>query len=57
MWLTRNSWLYAKWDFTWSIDHTWSALRLTQVTGTIAQAGGSICHQIRQHYLPGLECG
>ena len=34
MWLTRGSWLYAKWDFTFSIDHTWSALRLTQVTAT-----------------------
>jgi hypothetical protein len=34
MWLTRGSWLYAKWDFGWSIDHTWSALRLTQVTIT-----------------------
>lgn len=34
MWLTRGSWLYAKWDFGWSIRHTWSALRLTQVTIT-----------------------
>jgi len=34
MWLTRGSWLYAKWDFSWSIRHTWSALRLTQVTAT-----------------------
>jgi hypothetical protein len=34
MWLTRGSWLYAKWDFPWSIQHTWSALRLTQVTIT-----------------------
>ncbi|MCX6925960.1 MAG: hypothetical protein NT154_22550 [Verrucomicrobia bacterium] len=34
MWLTRNSWLYAKWDYSFSIDHTWSALRLTQITGT-----------------------
>lgn len=32
MWLTRGSYLYAKWDFTFPIDHTWSALRLTQVT-------------------------
>lgn len=37
MWLTRDSWLYAKWDFGWSIDHTWSALRLTQVSGTISK--------------------
>jgi hypothetical protein len=35
MWLTRDSWLYAKWDFGFSIDHTWSALRLTQMTGII----------------------
>jgi hypothetical protein len=34
LWLTSGSWLYAKWDFGWSIDHTWSALRLTQQTGT-----------------------
>ncbi len=34
MWLTRGSWLYAKWDFGFRIDHTWSALRLTQVTET-----------------------
>lgn len=34
MWLTRGSWLYAKWDFGFRIDHTWSALRLTQVTVT-----------------------
>ena len=37
MWLTRGSWLYAKWDFgppLNNIDHTWSALRLTQVTVT-----------------------
>lgn len=34
MWLgghTSASWLYAKWDFGWSIDRTWSALRVTQV--------------------------
>ena len=34
MWLTRGAYLYAKWDFSFSIDHTWSALRLTQVTVT-----------------------
>jgi hypothetical protein len=34
MWLTRGAYLYAKWDFPWSIRHTWSALRLTQVTIT-----------------------
>ncbi len=34
MWLgghTGNSWLYAKWDYGWAIDHAWSALRLTEV--------------------------
>ncbi len=31
MWLTAGSWLYAKWDFPFAIDRTWSALRLTQV--------------------------
>jgi hypothetical protein len=34
MWLTRGAWLWAKWNFGFSIDHTWSALRLTQVTAT-----------------------
>ena len=34
MWLTRGAYLYAKWDFSWGIRHTWSALRLTQVTIT-----------------------
>jgi hypothetical protein len=33
MWLRRGSWLYAKWDFTFPIDRSWSALRLTQITG------------------------
>lgn len=32
MWLHRNSWLYVKWDFGWSIDNTVSAIRLTQIT-------------------------
>jgi hypothetical protein len=32
MWLTRGSWLYAKWDFPFEIDRSWSAIRLTQVT-------------------------
>ena len=32
MWLTAGSWLYAKWDFPWAIDRSWSALRLTQIT-------------------------
>ena len=33
MWLRRGSWLYAKWDFAFPIDRSWSALRLTQITG------------------------
>jgi hypothetical protein len=32
MWLTANSWLYAKWNFGFSIGKSWSALRLTQIT-------------------------
>ncbi len=32
MWLTHGSWLYAKWDFTWNIGRSWSALRVTQIT-------------------------
>jgi len=32
MWLTSGSWLYAKWEFTFAVDHIWSALRLTQVS-------------------------
>ena len=39
MWLKRGAYLYAKWDFAFDpavnpLDHTWSALRLTQVTAT-----------------------
>ena len=30
MWLKGVSWLYAKWDYPWAIDHCWSAIRLTQ---------------------------
>ncbi len=32
MWLKNGSWLYAKWDFGWEIQRSWSAIRLTQVT-------------------------
>jgi hypothetical protein len=32
MWLTRNSWLYAKWDFPYATTRSWNAIRLTQVT-------------------------
>jgi len=32
MWLTRGSWVYAKWDFSWAIDRSWSYLKFTQVT-------------------------
>ncbi len=38
MWLTNGSWLYVKWDFGWPIEHTWSALRLTQITPEPASA-------------------
>ncbi len=31
MWLHQGSWLYAKWDYGWSIDHEWSAIKLTEV--------------------------
>ena len=34
MWLKAGAYLYAKWDFSFTIDHTWSALRVTQVTAT-----------------------
>jgi hypothetical protein len=33
MWLRAGSWLYAKWDFPFNFDRSWSALRLTQVSG------------------------
>jgi hypothetical protein len=33
MWLRAGSWIYAKWDFSFSFDRSWSALRLTQVSG------------------------
>lgn len=32
MWLKQNSWLYAKWDFGWTINHAWSYLLITQIT-------------------------
>lgn len=35
MWLGGHgspSWLYAKWDFGWSITRSWSAIRVTQIT-------------------------
>lgn len=32
MWLTAGSWLYAKWNFSFGVDRSWSAIRLTQVT-------------------------
>jgi len=32
MWLTAGSWLYAKWDFGFPVNRSWSALRLTQIT-------------------------
>lgn len=50
MWLKSGSYLFAKWDFGFQIYNTWSALRLTQVTGvfpppviqTVSQTGGTI---------------
>jgi hypothetical protein len=33
MWLKNGSWMYAKWNLGFDIDRTWSALRLTQITG------------------------
>jgi hypothetical protein len=33
LWLKSGSWMYSKWDFPFAIDRSWSALRLTQVTG------------------------
>ncbi len=40
MWLKSGSWLYAKWDFGFAIDRSWSALRLTQITPEPASALG-----------------
>ncbi len=41
MWLNvgapDDSWLYAKWDYGWSIDRAWSALRITQITTTVPE--------------------
>ena len=31
MWLKETSWLYAKWDYGWAIDRSWSALRITLI--------------------------
>ncbi len=39
MWLHRDSWLYAKWDYGWSIDNTVSAIRITQITPEPATLG------------------
>lgn len=41
MWLGGHgspSWLYAKWDYGWAIDHAWSAIRVTQITPEPASA-------------------
>jgi len=40
LWLKSGSWLYSKWDFPFAIDRTWSALRLTQITGIPEPASG-----------------
>jgi hypothetical protein len=29
--MDQSSWLYAKWDYGWSIDHAWSALMISEV--------------------------
>lgn len=42
MWLKDGSWLYAKWDFGWDIDRTWSAIRLTQVSGVVPEPGSFV---------------
>jgi hypothetical protein len=39
MWLTAGSWLYAKWDFPFTFNRSWSALRLTQITGVTPPPG------------------
>ncbi|MBN1490732.1 MAG: phosphodiester glycosidase family protein [Phycisphaerae bacterium] len=38
MWLDKDSAVFAKWDFGWSIDRTWAELRVTQVTPEPATA-------------------
>ena len=35
LWLQSGSWLYAKWDFTFDVRRSWSAIQLTQVTPAI----------------------
>jgi len=42
MWLKNGSWLYAKWDYGWAIDHAWSAIELTQVTGAAVPEPSSL---------------
>ena len=42
MWLTAGSWLYAKYDFGFPIDRSWSALRLTQVTGVVPEPASGV---------------
>jgi hypothetical protein len=39
MWLKDGSWLYAKWDFPFPIDRSWSDIRVTQITPEPASAG------------------
>ncbi len=46
MWLNvagnmdQSSWLYAKWDYGWSIDHAWSAIMISEVPEPSALALG-----------------
>lgn len=44
MYLKGGSWLYAKWDFGWSINRSWSALRVTVVPepGSLVALGGGL---------------
>lgn len=32
MWMTGGSVLYAKWDYPWDINRSWSMVRITQIT-------------------------
>lgn len=42
MWMTGGSVMYAKWDFPWSIDRSWSMLRITQITGTVPEPASGL---------------
>lgn len=46
MWLEQGSWLYASWEgIPWSAAHTWSYLRITQITpepGSLLSLGAGL---------------